>query len=236
MAYSAIPIFPSSGGGGDGRRILNTWAVPVGHPFDAGHAVLYTAGVTGFELGIADDLDKAQTVGIVESTTTESITVVYQGEIDFAGSSLLIDDGSTSLTAGFVYYLSPTNAGYLTPVRPLDGASFVQGVLVATDEHEGIVVNSLPQAPTTASLYTPVGSIVPFAGPYNEIPETWRICDGAAVRKSGADPLDGEVYASLYGVIGDKYRVTGLVSDVTGPLGNIYQDVIVCFAQEGHED
>ena len=237
MAYSAIPIFPSSsGGGGDGRRILNTWTVPSGHPFDAGHAVLYTAGVTGFQLGIADDLDMAQTVGIVEATTTESITVVYQGEIDFAGSSLLIDDGSTSLTAGLVYYLSPNNEGYLTSVRPLDGASFVQGILVATDTHEGIVINSLPQAPTTASLYTPVGSIVPFAGPYSEIPETWRICDGAAVRKSGATPLDDETYASLYGVIGDKYKVTGLVSSLTGPTGNIYRDVIISFSQEGHED
>ena len=236
MAYSAIPIFPSSGGGGDGRRILNTWTVPSGHLFGAGHAVLYTAGVTGFQLGIADDLDMAQTVGIVEATTTESITVVYQGEIDFAGSPLLIDDGSTSLTAGLVYYLSPNNEGYLTSVRPLDGASFVQGILVATDTHEGIVINSLPQAPTTASLYTPVGSIVPFAGPYSEIPETWRICDGAAVRKSGATPLDGETYASLYGVIGDKYKVTGLVSSLTGPVGNIYQDVIISFSQEGHED
>ena len=236
MAYSAIPIFPSSGGGGDGRRILNTWTVPSGHPFDAGHVVLYTAGTTGFQLGLADDLDTTQTVGIVEATTTESITVVYQGEIDFAGSSLLIDDGTTSLTAGLVYYLSPTNEGYLTSVRPLDGASFVQGVLVATDTHEGIVINSLPQAPTTASLYTPVGAIIPFAGPYSEIPETWRICDGAAVRKSGATPLDDETYASLYGVIGDKYKVTGLVSDLTGPVSNIYRDVIISFSQEGHED
>ena len=236
MAYSAIPIFPSSGGGGDGRRILNTWTVPSGHPFDAGHVVLYTAGTTGFQLGLADDLDTTQTVGIVEATTTETITVVYQGEIDFAGSSLLIDDGTTSLTAGLVYYLSPTNAGYLTAVRPFDGSSYIQGVLVATDTKEGIVINSLPQAPTTASLYTPVGSIVPFAGPYSEIPPTWRICDGAAVRKSGNTPLDGVDYSTLYGVIGDKYKVMGLASSVTGPVSNIYRDVIISFDGEGHED
>ena len=117
MAYSAIPII-GGGGGSDGRRILNTWTVPSGHGFAAGNVVVYTGGVTGFALGLADDLVTSQTVGVVEAASTESITVVYQGEIDFEGAALDIDDGATSLTAGNVYFLSATTAGFLSASYP----------------------------------------------------------------------------------------------------------------------
>ena len=235
MAYSAIPLVGGGGGGGDGRRILNTWNVPVGHPFVAGSVVIYTGGATGFQLAIADDLDTAQTVGIVESVTNTTATVIYQGEIDFVGA-LPIDDTATSLTAGTVYYLSPTNLGNLSPNRPYDGASYIQGVLVATAAKSGFVINSLPQAPTTASLFTPVGSIIPWAGSFNTVPETWRICDGAAVRKSGNNPIDNVNYSTLYSIINDKYKVTGIATSTTGPVGNVSRDVIISFSAEGHED
>lgn len=234
MAYSAIPII-GGGGGSDGRRILNTWTVPSGHGFAAGNVVVYTGGVTGFALGLADDLVTSQTVGVVEAASTESITVVYQGEIDFEGAALDIDDGATSLTAGNVYYLSPTNAGYLTPIRPFDGASYIQGMIVATDTDKGFVINALPQT-SSASLFSPVGSMIPWAGSYQTVPSTWRICDGSAVRKVGETPLDGEVYSHLYEIIGDKYKVTGLVSSTTGPSGNTARDIIISFSSEGHED
>ena len=234
MAYSAIPII-GGGGGSDGRRILNTWTVPSGHGFAAGNVVVYTGGVTGFALGLADDLVTSQTVGVVEAASTESITVVYQGEIDFEGAALDIDDGATSLTAGNVYYLSPTNAGYLTPIRPFDGASYIQGMIVATDTDKGFVINALPQT-SSASLFSPVGSMIPWAGSFQTVPSTWRICDGAAVRKSGATPIDGEIYSHLYEIIGDKYKVTGLVSSTTGPVGNTARDIIISFSAEGHED
>jgi microcystin-dependent protein len=234
MAYSAIPII-GGGGGSDGRRILNTWTVPSGHGFAAGSVVVYKGGVTGFALGLADDLATSQTVGVVEAASTESITVVYQGEIDFEGAALDIDDGATSLTAGNVYYLSPTNAGYLTPIRPFDGASYIQGMIVATDTDKGFVINALPQT-SSASLFSPVGSMIPWAGSFQTVPSTWRICDGAAVRKSGATPIDGEIYSHLYEIIGDKYKVTGLVSSTTGPVGNTARDIIISFSAEGHED
>jgi microcystin-dependent protein len=234
MAYSAIPII-GGGGGSDGRRILNTWAVPSGHGFQAGNVVIYTGGVTGFSLGLANDLKTSQTVGVVEAASTESITVVYQGEIDFEGTALDIDDGAVSLTAGNVYYLSATNAGFLTPIRNFDGTSYIQGIIVATDTDKGFVINALPQS-SSASLFSPVGSMIPWAGSFNTVPSTWRICDGAAVRKVGQNPMDGEVYSHLYEIIGDKYSVTGLVSSTTGPVDNVHRDIIISFASEGHED
>ncbi len=234
MAYSAIPII-GGGGGSDGRRILNTWTVPAGHGFAAGNVVIYTGGVTGFALGLADALSTSQTVGVVEAASTESITVVYQGEIDFEGAALDIDDGSTSLTAGTVYYLSGENAGYLTATRQFDGVSYIQGMIVATDTDKGFVINALPQT-SSASLFSPVGSLLPWAGSFQTVPSTWRICDGAAVRKVGENPMDGEIYSDLYDIIGDKYRITGLASSTTGPSGNTARDIIISFSSEGHED
>ena len=102
MAYSPIPLVYGSGGGSDGRRILNTWDVPAGHPFVPGDALIYQGGTTGFTFGLADDLTTSNVVGIVESTAAETVTIVYQGEIAFDAASVDVDDGATSLTAGLV--------------------------------------------------------------------------------------------------------------------------------------
>ena len=144
MAYSAIPIVGGGAAGFDGRRILNTWTVPSGHGLVAGDIVLYTGGVTGFTKAIANDISTSQVAGVVESSTVGTIRVVYQGEIDFEGVVFTIDDGATSLTAGTVYYLSPTNSGRFTNIRPSDGSSTIQGIMVATNTDTGIVINSLP--------------------------------------------------------------------------------------------
>lgn len=236
MAFSAVPIFPSENSSVRGSRILKTWTVPLGHPFSVGHAVTYSGGVTGFALGKANSLASTQTVGIVEEVGDQYITVVYQGEANFSGSTLDIDDGNTSLTAGTVYYLSPNNSGYLTAVRPSDGLSFVQPLLVATDTNKAVVVNSLSQSSSSASLFSPVGTMLPWAGAKSTVPTTWRMCDGEAVRKTAANPSDNVDYSTLYGILGDKYRITGIASSTTGPSGNAYRDIIISFASEGHED
>jgi len=236
MAFSAVPIFPSENSSVRGSRILKTWTVPLGHPFAVGHAVTYSGGVTGFALGKADSLASTQTVGIVEEVGDQYITVVYQGEANFSGSTLDIDDGNTSLTAGTVYYLSPNNSGYLTATRPSDGLSFVQPLLVATDTNKAVVVNSLSQASSSASIFSPVGTMLPWMGGKSTVPSTWRICDGEAVRKTAANPSDNVDYSTLYGIVGDKYRITGIASSTTGPSGNAYRDLIISFSSEGHED
>jgi microcystin-dependent protein len=236
MAYSAVPIFPTENTAVRGSRILKTWVVPLGHPFVVGNVVTYSGGVTGFALGKADSLGGSQTVGVVQEIGDETVTVVYQGEIDFSGYSLNVDDGNTSLTAGTVYYLSPTNSGYIAAVRPSDGLSFVQPVMVATDSKKAVVVNSLSQASSSASLFSPVGTMLPWAGGKSTVPTTWRMCDGEAVRKTAANPSDNVDYSTLYSVVGDKYRVTGIASSTTGPSGNAYRDLIVSFSAEGHED
>jgi len=241
MAYSAIPITPGSGEGtaGDGTRILNSWAVPSGHPFVQGNVVSYVGGATGFALTQADEIFNSHSVGIVETSSALSISVVYQGEIDFTDIDLseVIEGGAESLTAGTVYYISQDNAGKLDPVRPSTGIA--QGILVATTPNKGIVINSLQGSQSGgegSSILAPVGSIMPWAGNASTMPSTWRMCDGEAVRKTGTNPTDDIQYATLYSVIGDNYKVTALVDALTGDEGTPTSDLVISFANAGHNE
>jgi microcystin-dependent protein len=232
MAYSAIPIV-GGGGEGDVRRILNTWTVGEGHDFEVGNVVYYIGGATGFAKAQSDVLDTTQTVGVVEAIGSNSIRVIYQGEIDFANSvTNVLDDLAPGLTPGLVYYVSPSTAGNLTSVRPAGGSSFVHGMLVATTPTNGVVINALPQSTAAASLFTPVGSIIPWGGDKSSVPETWKFCDGEAVLKTGENDSDGIQYSELYSVIGDKYKITASVLEVTG--SNLV--LIADFSGENHED
>lgn len=242
MAYSAIPIAPGSGGGttGDGTRILNSWAVPSGHPFVQGHVVSYSGGATGFALAQADEIDNAYTVGVVESATALSISVVYQGEIDLTGINLsdVIEGGSDSFVTGTVYFISQNNPGKLSPVRPSNGIA--QGILVATSAKKGIVINSLQGSQSGGggggAIIAPVGSIMPWAGDASSVPSTWRMCDGEAVRKTGTNLSDGNSYSSLYSIIGDKYKINSIADAVTGDVGTPTSDLIISFANQGHDE
>ena len=231
MAYSAFPIpYGGTGGaGGDGKRIKNTWTVSAGHPFVRGSVVRYSGA--GIALAQGDSITNVQSIGVVESTTATTVTVIYQGEVEFGSDALTsIMGGASSLVAGTVYYISQSSAGMLDPNRPESG--YVQGILVATGAKTGIVINSLQQSQSSASgvSVNTVGMIVPWAGAASTIPENWKLCDGEAVLKSGANPLDGNEYSDLYNVIGDKYHISGLIDAITGSSD---EDLVVSFLQ-GH--
>lgn len=233
MAYSAFPIpyGGADGEGGDGKRIKNTWTVSVGHPFVRGSVVRYSGA--GIALAQGDSITNVQSIGVVESTTSTTVTVVYQGEVEFGSGALTsIVGGASSLVAGTVYYISQSSAGMLDPSRPEGG--YVQGILVATGAKTGIVINSLQQSQSSASgvSVNTIGMIVPWAGAASTVPENWKLCDGEAVRKSGANPLDGNEYSDLYNVIGDKYHISGLIDAV---IGSSNEDLVVSFLQ-GHAE
>jgi len=166
----------------------------------------------------------SNTCGIVESVTANTFVLVYQGEIDFNSSSISIEDGSTSLTNGYVYYLSgsPSLTGYITPTAPTDISKTYQPLLVATNTNQGLVINSLPKTVVGATLYTPVGTVVPWAGLASSVPTNWMLCAGDSVSKSS--------YSNLYSAIGDAYAITSLESSVvSGPSGS-GQDLVVSFS------
>ncbi len=192
MAFSALPI--QGGGSSDGRSIRNT-ITQVGHSFQPGMVVRR------------------------DSATANTFVLVYQGEMDFGSATISIDDGSTSLTNGFVYYLSPGSGtqGYLTPTAPTDQSAIYHPLFVATANKNGLVINALPRpgggGGEGSSLFTPVGSIISWGGKANEVPQNWMLCAGDALGKSE--------YSTLYSKIGDSYKIIGLENAIsTGVTAN----------------
>lgn len=192
-------------------------------------AAVYVDDDASLNLARADTWENAQTIGLVQGGYTANgmwnLEIVYQGEIEFPA-------GATStyvpfpLVTGNTYYLSTGLSGGLTTAPP-SASTVVQPLLVATDSYKGIVINSLPAAAailgsTTVNIYSPVGSIIPFAGLPNKIPENYLLCAGDAFAK-GTTFTDA--YYDLHQSIGDRYGVLGVVlSGTTGQTGNIRFD------------
>ena len=97
------------------------------HPFVAGDAVVFKS--TGFTAADNDGTDANTFVaGVVESTDTNSFTLVFQGEVNF-GSSF-------SLTGGQVYFLDPDRKGKLTEVEPTKTDNILKPLVIATSATE----------------------------------------------------------------------------------------------------
>jgi microcystin-dependent protein len=185
-------------------------------------AAVYVDDDASLNLARANIWENAQTIGVVQGGYTANgmwnLEVVYQGEIIFpqgATSSFL----QFPLTTGNVYYLSTGLSGGLTGAPP-SSSTVVQPLLVATDSYQGIVVNSLPAAAvmlgtSSVSVYSPVGSIIPFAGTPDKVPSNYLLCVGDSFAKG---TTSSDTYYDLYSSIGDKYGILGLVR--SGSTGN----------------
>ena len=205
MAFSAVTV--KGGGGGDGRSIRNT-ITQNNHGFQPG-VVVRRDTVSGiYKRASADVFASANSVGVVESVTLNTFIVVYQGEIDFGGGAISIDDGQIGLTNGYVYYLSSSTSltGYLSPTEPISTAATYHPIFVATTAAKGVVINSLPRLVSGSTLFTPVGSIVPYAGAANSIPQNWMLCAGDSISKTA--------YPTLHERIGDTNRISSFDSAV----------------------
>lgn len=192
-------------------------------------AAVYIDDDGSLNLAKADVWQNAQTVGVVQGGYTASgmwtVEVVYQGEIIFpngATSGLL----GFPLITGNTYYLSTGLSGGLTTGVP-STSTVVQPMMVATDSYAGVIVNGLPAASvllgnTQVSIFSPVGTITPFAGTPDKIPGNYLLCVGDSFAKgtTSTDP-----YNDLYNAIGEKYSVFGLaLNGTTGNTGYIRFD------------
>ena len=203
MAFSAVNVRGSgSGSGGDGRSIRNT-ITQAGHGFTAGMAVYRDKTSGAFLSASAVNFVASQSCGVVESVNGNDFVLVYQGEINFGTNVVAVTD-SFSLTNGQVYYLteSPSLTGYLSPSAPVSTSSTNQPILVGTDTKKGLVINALPRVLSGATLYTPVGTLAPWAGKANSVPANWLLCQGSS--------LDRSNYTDLYDVIGSRYSIHAL--------------------------
>lgn len=192
-----------------------------GHGLEPGTAVYLDSASGNLLPAIASSLEKSTVLGIVESVNGSQVTVVYQGEVTFP-------TGATSnvtkfpLVTGNTYYLSASVTGGITGGYNTSISSIIKPLLIPVSGYQGVIVNSLPLSTAPlVSLFTPVGSIVPYVGGGSNLPEGWLLCAGDALSKSSQDPP----YTNLYDIIGEKYGILGIsVASTTGNTAYIRFD------------
>lgn len=181
-----------------------------GHPFQPGMAVRRDSVSGEYVAATVNGVAESSVVGIVESITPESFVIVYQGIIDFKTAPISIDNGDVSLKDGTVYYLSHQKRdGSISDVPPTMHSNHAHRPLMVGMSHcQGLVVNSLPvPSVESASLASPVGTIVAYAGRAETVPSNWFICSGNAISKSE--------YSLLYSRLGDSHSIIGLEDEIT---------------------
>lgn len=200
MAFSTAVI--KGGNDAAALSIKNTITL-ISHGFQPGMVVRRDSVSGVYVKASSSAFVTSNSVGIIESVTANTFIIVYQGEIDFGGGAVSIDDAAPGLTNGLVYYLSSSSSltGYLSPTAPTDIAVTYHPVFVATAATKGVVINALPRLVSGSTLFTPVGSIVPYGGAANDIPANWLLCAGDSLNKTS--------YSTLYTRIGDVNRVLG---------------------------
>lgn len=215
MAQSHIKI---TGGLLDGKSMRNTITV-AGHTFEAGQALRFNRGAgTGvcgdfYAPAIADSAANSEVIGVVESVEGSSFVLVYGGEIATANF-----DGKYALEDDDVFFLSGITPGLVDKVPPSTAGQVIKPVLVRSEGNKAIVTNFIGTVIGGSSVVNldgiqPVGTIEPYAGQANDVPETWSLCDGGA--------LSTTAFIDLYNRIGREfgYHVTIQDSAITSGKG-----------------
>jgi microcystin-dependent protein len=204
---STILVQPSSSEVG----LKDTFTQP-GHALQAGAAV-YVDSSGNLQPGNASSVALSKVIGIVESINGNDVTVVYQGEVNFA-SGITSSFANFPLVTGDTYYLSSSITGGITNGYNTENtSSVIKPVMVPLTSYSGVVVNALPLSTTPlVSLFSPVGSIVPFVGSGSNIPAGWVLCAGDSLAKSGS------YYDSLYDIIGEKYSIKAIANSSNAGL------------------
>ena len=100
------------------------------HDFSALNAIYRTTGEQ-WAKAKADNIVTAESVAIIESTSGNQFTAVFEGEIE----------NQSGLIPGIVYFLSADNLGELTPTEPITSGTISKPVMIAISDTKGIVVS-----------------------------------------------------------------------------------------------
>jgi microcystin-dependent protein len=180
--------------------------------FAVGDVIRYDPQDDKYLLAQANSEANAAFVGVIESITSNDVTVVYSGEISLPDSLMSTIAGSTGAQ---IFYLSDTQKGKLTTTAPSNPASVIKPVIITTGTTDdtsptlgtvdGIVVNGQStriSGDSTVDLsdIQPVGSVIAFAGNTGDIPAGWDLCDGGLLSISTYTDLHASLnFGSIYG-------------------------------------
>jgi hypothetical protein len=133
------------GGGGAGAAVsaaLSRTVAQTGHGFTVGNVLRFTG--TAYALALADTAADAEVVGMVSAVAdANNFTLTTGGYVT----------GLSGLSAGAVYFLSPTTAGTLTATEPAAPGQIDKPLLVADSASSGYLINFrgmvIPSPPAT---------------------------------------------------------------------------------------
>ena len=107
-----------------------------GHGFSVGDVLRWEGGSGGadYAKAKADTVDNAEVIGIVsEVADVDNFTLLSSGYIDLGSGA--------GLSAGTVYFLSPSTAGLLTSTEPTTEGQVSKPLLIAISATEGYFIN-----------------------------------------------------------------------------------------------
>lgn len=173
-----VTVLEGSSGGNATKQIITHDDV-----FETLNAV-YKDSSNVWQKSKADTLNNSEVVGVVESTSGNSSTIVMGGVI-----------ANNLITAGLVYYLSDVTDGAL---QTSEATNISKPVMIGIDSGIGIVQifrSLVTSGITTNPPDVPTGTIIPYGG--SSAPSGYLLCDGTA--------YDRATYAELFAIIGISY-------------------------------
>lgn len=173
----------------------------IGHGLAAGDWVRHNG--TGYTKAKADSEANAQVAGYVHSTSGANAFALVQ--------SGYVYNGLAGLSAGTLYYLSPTTAGAITSTKPSTGGQVVKPVLIADSATSGYV---LPQVGSLVSTY--VAGDVPYASATDTLSRLAIGAAGKVMTSSGTAPQWSDPVTATTGeaALGSDYTVTSSYASV----------------------
>jgi len=228
VGSSAVTKIGGSGGGGSKITINQA------NSFSAGDVVRYDSSTAVYTKALATTTEFAEAIGVIETATSANFVLVLGGKIDTSQFSVVNEDGTTETKAGDVYFLSATTEGKLTQTAPTTTGTIRKAMLTQTTaDGIGYVTNYIgiqngigATDLVDISEVQPVGTIAPFAGDVDSVPNGFLLCNGQAF-SSGDFPELATLLGSKYGAIeGDLHRVPdlrgkfALGNNPTGDTGN----------------
>jgi len=160
----------------------------------------YGNETVGWVKALANNPENAEALGVVESVEGDTFVVVLQGRFR-------LDLMSDTLEHPKVYYLDREIPGKLVCHQPQGAGEVIKPMLLTTDVKSGYVVNYIGtviggDCTVDVTEISPVGQILPFAGPTGQIPDGHLLCDGSKF-------ITGGKWQDLFNVIGHTYGMSG---------------------------
>lgn len=114
----------------DGGAVVHT-ITQAGHGFSVGDVVRMTTTATTYTEAQADSSSNAEAIGIVVGVSGDDFTLQQSGYFD----------GFVGLTAGSVYFLSPTVAGAVTVTEPSTAGQISKPLIIAESATTGWILS-----------------------------------------------------------------------------------------------